>query len=164
MPPYSLGFIMKSLRISCQLFLYHTISFAAASTPWFVCGLTGVPEYPQVLPFDSEHDLTEFITAMYYASQEFLHLDIELSFIKQTLGADPTKVIRAYEESDFNKIPKGTPVICFYFGNGGFLETDRIFHVLTGDNGLDMGQVTLAGSFASKQNLLVAFALAKKNE
>ena len=24
MPPYSLGFIMKSLRISCQLFLYHT--------------------------------------------------------------------------------------------------------------------------------------------
>ena len=25
MPPYSLGFIMKSLRISCQLFLYHTI-------------------------------------------------------------------------------------------------------------------------------------------
>ena len=52
----------------------------------------------------------------------------------------------------------------FYFGNGGFLETDRIFHVLTGDHGLDMGQVTLAGSFASKQNLLVAFALAKKSE
>ena len=26
MPPYSLGFIMKSLRISCQLFLYHTIT------------------------------------------------------------------------------------------------------------------------------------------
>ena len=26
MPPYSLGFIMKSLRISCQLFLYHTTS------------------------------------------------------------------------------------------------------------------------------------------
>ena len=25
MPPYSLGFIMKSLRISCQLFLYHTM-------------------------------------------------------------------------------------------------------------------------------------------
>lgn len=101
---------------------------------------------------------------MYYASQEFLHLDIELSFIKQTLGADPTKVIRAYEESDFDKIPKGTPVICFYFGNGGFLETDRIFHVLTGDHGLDMGQVTLAGSFASKQSLLVAFALAEKSE
>ena len=84
----------------------YNISFAAASTPWFVCGLTGVPEYPQALPFDSEHDLTAFITAMYYASQEFLHLDIELSFIKQTLGADPTKVIRAYEESDFDKIPK----------------------------------------------------------
>src|SRR5699024_5018225 len=27
MPPYSLGFIMKSLRISCQLFLYHTTSW-----------------------------------------------------------------------------------------------------------------------------------------
>ena len=73
----------------------YNISFAAASTPWFVCGLTGVPDYPQALPFDSEHDLTAFITAMYYASQEFLHLDIELSFIKQTLGTDPTKVIRA---------------------------------------------------------------------
>lgn len=142
----------------------YNISFAAVSTPWFVCGLTGVPDYPQVLPFASEHDLAAFITAMYYASQEFLHLDIELSFIKETLGADPTKVIRSYEESDFDKIPKGTPVICFYFGNGGFLETDRIFHVLTGDNGLDMGQVTLAGSFASKQNLLVAFALAEKSE
>ncbi|WP_204864819.1 PrgI family protein [Drancourtella massiliensis] len=30
MPPYSLGFIMKSLRISCQLFLYHTICLGAA--------------------------------------------------------------------------------------------------------------------------------------
>ena len=30
MPPYSLGFIMKSLRISCQLFLYHTILECAA--------------------------------------------------------------------------------------------------------------------------------------
>ena len=29
MPPYSLGFIMKSLRISCQLFLYHTTQKAA---------------------------------------------------------------------------------------------------------------------------------------
>ena len=95
----------------------YNISFAAASTPWFVCGLTGVPDYPQALPFDSEHDLTAFITAMYYASQEFLHLDIELSFIKQTLGTDPTKVIRAYAEADFDKISKGTPVICFYRGS-----------------------------------------------
>ena len=31
MPPYSLGFIMKSLRISCQLFLYHTTGTVAGS-------------------------------------------------------------------------------------------------------------------------------------
>ena len=31
MPPYSLGFIMKSLRISCQLFLYHTTLIGKSS-------------------------------------------------------------------------------------------------------------------------------------
>ena len=32
MPPYSLGFIMKSLRISCQLFLYHITTLSGQRT------------------------------------------------------------------------------------------------------------------------------------
>ena len=54
--------------------------------------------------------------------------------------------------------------IYLFFHNPVIYPIPCIFHVLTGDNGLDMGQVTLAGSFASKQNLLVAFALAEKSE
>ena len=35
MPPYSLGFIMKSLRISCQLFLYHTTGWQLIDGKWY---------------------------------------------------------------------------------------------------------------------------------
>ena len=43
MPPYSLGFIMKSLRISCQLFLYHTKDYSLSSM-----------NYQLKLPFELE--------------------------------------------------------------------------------------------------------------
>ena len=43
MPPYSLGFIMKSLRISCQLFLYHTRMTGESNMQDFLSGvLTGM--------------------------------------------------------------------------------------------------------------------------
>lgn len=133
---------------------YH-ISFAAASTPWFVCSLRQDTQIG--LRFASETALATFITAVYYASQEFLHLDIELSFLKETLSAPG--VIEAYSEDAFAQIPADTPVICFYFGNGGFLETDRIFSTFTKQYDLDISHITLAGSFASKRDLLCAFVL-----
>ena len=139
---------------------YH-ISFAADTTPCFICTLQKncQPQFPLTLSFSGEHDLLEMMTALYYASQEFLHLDIELSFLKQTLSQDKNKVIRAFSEAEFSQLPKDSHIICFYFGNGGFLETDRIFSTLTQTHGLDMGNITLAGSFASRKSLLVAFAL-----
>ena len=124
---------------------YH-ISFAAASTPWFVCSLRQDTQIG--LRFASETALATFITAVYY---------IELSFLKETLSAPG--VIEAYSEDAFAQIPANTPVICFYFGNGGFLETDRIFSTFTKQYDLDISHITLAGSFASKRDLLCAFAL-----
>ncbi len=49
MPPYSLGFIMKSLRISCQLFLYHTSYILPKGTELRGLGLTGQSELNLVL-------------------------------------------------------------------------------------------------------------------
>lgn len=136
---------------------YH-ISFSAVTTPWFVCSLTHPMSHPLQISFASETDLATFIKAVYYAAQEFLHLDIELSFLKQTLAQCGT--IHAYTENEFSQIPKDSKVIVFYFGDGGFLATDQLCQTLTKTHGLDMGNITLAGSFASKKNLLVAFASA----
>lgn len=134
----------------------YNISFSAVTTPWFVCSLTQTIQHPLHISFASETDLGSFVTAMYYASQEFLHLDIELAFLKQTLSQ--CGKLRAYAETDFAQIPKDSKVIVFYFGNGGFLATDQLCQDLTKTYQLDMGNITLAGSFASKKNLLVAFA------
>ncbi|MBM6829116.1 hypothetical protein H9X85_05405 [Anaerotignum lactatifermentans] len=134
----------------------YNISFAADSTPWFVCALGDHAALsPLTLRFETEAALVEFITAVYYASQEFLHLDIELSVLKQTLCRG---IVRAYEKERFHKIPKDCPVICFYFGNGGFLETDSLFSQLTTTEGISIEQLTLAGSFASRRSFLWAFA------
>lgn len=141
----------------------YSISFAAATTPWFICTLEQEEaQFPLTLPFASEMDLVEWIQAVYYASQEFLHLDVELSFLKQTFSQVQGRVIRAYHEEEFGEIPKDSPVLCFYFGNGGFLETDRIFAVLSQEHGLDISKITLGGSFASKRSMLTAFALAER--
>ena len=137
----------------------HYISFGASSAPWFVCTLQGDASFsPQALCFADETALSHFIAAVYYASQEFLHLDIEFSFLKETMGVGTGKVIHAYTEDIFGEIPKNQPAICFYFGNGGFLETDRLFTTLTKDLCLSSELLTLAGSFSSKRNFLTVFA------
>lgn len=137
----------------------YDISFSAVTTPWFVCARTQNIPHPLTLSFASDADIIAFITAVYYAAQEFLHLDIELSFLKQTLAKCGT--LRAYDEAHFSEIPKNSKVIVFYFGNGGFLATDKLCQDLTKTYNLDMANITLAGSFASKKNLLVAFAAEK---
>lgn len=138
----------------------YNISFFADSTPWFICTLGEHPAPASLtLRFETETALAEFITAMYYASQEFLHLDVELSFLKQTLSQG---VIGIYAKEDFSEIPKDCPVICFYFGNGGFSETDHIFSALTKECGISIEKLTLAGSFASKRTFLFAFAAQNK--
>lgn len=137
----------------------HNISFGALSTPWFVCTLQGDASFsPQALCFADETALSNFIAAVYYASQEFLHLDIEFSFLKEALGVGTGKIIRAYTEDIFAEIPKEEPAICFYFGNGGFLETDRLFTMFTKELFLSSERLTLAGSFSSKRKFLTVFA------
>lgn len=137
----------------------YNISFSAVTTPWFVCANTQKIQHPFALSFASDTDIVAFITAIYYASQEFLHLDIELAFLKQTLSKCGT--LQAYDETHFAEIPKDSKIIVFYFGNGGFLATDKLCQDLTKTYNLDMTNITLAGSFASKKNLLVAFATAQ---
>ncbi len=78
MPPYSLGFIMKSLRISCQLFLYHTIERAgytpgkdfklamdAASSEW-----KGEKKGEYILPKAGTHFTSESLIAHWKALVE----------------------------------------------------------------------------------------------
>ncbi len=137
----------------------HNISFAALSAPWFVCTLQGDASFSsQALCFADETALSDFIAAVYYASQEFLHLDIEFAFLKENLGVGTGKSIRSYGEDLFKEIPKDAPAICFYFGNGGFLETDRLFTMFTKDLALSPEHLTLAGSFSSKRKFLTVFA------
>ncbi len=139
---------------------FYATSFYAGETPWFVCT---VGEFPRpaknTLPFRGEADLADFITAIFYASQGFLHLDIELSVLKEKLSAEKGRTIISFPEEDFGKIPKGAFAICFCFSNGGFMESDRLFMKLTKDFGMDMGNVLLAGSFDSKYHYTRAFVL-----
>lgn len=139
--------------------LYAT-SFSTGETPWFVCT---VGEYPRptknTLPFREESDLADFITAIYYASQGFLHLDFELSELKEKLSEEKGRKIISIPEEQFGEIPKEAFAMCFCFSNGGFMESDRLFVKLTKDFGMDMGKVLLAGTFDSKYNFTRAFVL-----
>lgn len=139
--------------------LYAT-SFFAGETPWFVCTVGDFPRPTQnTLPFQQEADLADFITAIYYASQGFLHLDFELSELKERLSEEKGKKIIALCEEDFGKIPKDAFAMCFCFSNGGFMESDRLFVKLTKEFGMDMGKVLLAGTFDSKYHFTRAFVL-----
>lgn len=134
-------------------------SFMAGDSPWFVCVLGDFPApTDNTLAFDTEDDLADFITAMYYASQGFLHLDFELSDFKMQFCASHGK-IRVYEEKDFPAIPKEAFVACFCFSNGGFMESDRLFLKLSKECGLDMGRILLMGTFDSKYNYTRGFVI-----
>ena len=139
---------------------FYAASFLAGETPWFACTVGEFPRTAEnALPFRNEEDLSDFITAIYYASQGFLHLDIELPVLKEKLSQENGKKIVAVVEEDFVKIPKGAFAMCFCFSNGGFMESDRLFMKLTKDFGMDMGNVLVAGSFDSKYHFTRAFVL-----
>ncbi len=136
------------------------ISFAAWETPWFVCTIGDVPRLSEnTLPFATTEDLADFITAIYYAAQGFLHLDFELSYLKENLSAPVGRTIRSLEESDFASIPKDAFAACFCFTSGGFMESDRLFTKLTKEYGMDMGKILLTGTFDSKFQFIRAFLL-----
>jgi hypothetical protein len=139
--------------------LYAT-SFFAEETPWFVCTVGDFPRPTKnTLPFQGEADLADFITAIYYASQGFLHLDFELSELKEKLSQEKGKKIISVLEEHFADIPKEAFAMCFCFSNGGFMESDRLFVKLTKEFGMDMGNVLLAGTFDSKYRFTRAFVL-----
>ncbi|MBR5816436.1 MAG: hypothetical protein IKY38_03305, partial [Anaerotignum sp.] len=55
-------------------------SFLAPQAPWFSCVIGDAPRPADYsLRFATEADLVDFITAMYYSSLGFLHLDFELA-------------------------------------------------------------------------------------
>lgn len=138
----------------------YAASFLAGETPWFVCTVGDFPR-PQkyTLPFQSESDLADFITAIYYASQGFLHLDFELTELKEKLSEENGRKIVSIPEEGFGSISKDSFAMCFCFSNGGFMESDRLFMKLTKEFGMDMGRVLLAGTFDSKYSFTRAFVL-----
>lgn len=139
---------------------FYAASFLAGETPWFVCTVGDYPRPAEnTLAFQAENDLADFITAICYAAQGFLHLDFELSELKAALSQDNGRKIVAVPESDFGTIPKDAFAMCFCFSNGGFMESDRLFTKLTKEFGMDMGKVLLAGTFDSKYSFIRAFVL-----
>lgn len=139
---------------------FYARSFFAAEAPWFVCTLGDFPKpSSNTLSFGQTADLADFITAIYYAAQGFLHLDFELPELKEKLSQDNGRKIASFSEDDFAKIPKDAFAMCFCFSNGGFMESDRLFSKLTKDLGMDMGKVLLAGTFDSKFSFTRAFVL-----
>ncbi|WP_317854714.1 hypothetical protein [Chakrabartyella piscis] len=137
-----------------------SISFMAGETPWFVCTVGDFTRpTANTLSFATNEDLVDFITAIYYASQGFLHLDFELSYLKQQLSVDNGRKIRALEETGFTTIPKNSFAACFCFTKGGFMESDRLFTKLTKEYGLEMDKVLLTGTFDSKYQFIRAFLL-----
>ncbi|MDD3393562.1 MAG: hypothetical protein PHG19_02820 [Anaerotignum sp.] len=138
----------------------YAASFHAGETPWFVCTVGDFPRPSKnTLPFQEAADLADFITAIYYASQGFLHLDFELSELKEKLSEEKGRKIIAVPEEQFAEISKEAFAMCFCFSNGGFMESDRLFRKLTKEFGMDMGKVLLAGTFDSKFSFTRAFVL-----
>lgn len=138
----------------------YAASFSAGETPWFVCTIGDFPRPTKnTLPFQEEADCADFITAIYYASQGFLHLDFELAELKEKLSQENGRKIIAFPEAQFKEIPKDAFAMCFCFSNGGFMESDRLFSKLTKEFGMDMGRVLLAGTFDSKYHFIRAFVL-----
>ncbi|MDD4844184.1 MAG: hypothetical protein PHU31_07610 [Anaerotignum sp.] len=138
----------------------YAASFFTGEAPWFVCTVGEFPRpTPNTLPFQGEDDLADFITAIFYASQGFLHLDFELPELKEKLSEEKGRKIISIPEEAFGKIPKDAFAMCFCFSNGGFMESDRLFVKLTKEFGMDMGKVLLAGTFDSKYRFTRAFVL-----
>lgn len=138
----------------------YATSFSAGEAPWFICTVGDVPPpTTNTLPFQADCDLADFITAIYYAAQGFLHLDFELTELKEKFSEQNGRKITAIPEENFGQIPKDSFAMCFCFSNGGFMESDRLFTKLTKEFGMDMGKVLLAGTFDSKFNFTRAFVL-----
>lgn len=137
-------------------------SFLAPQAPWFSCVTGDTPRpAPYTLAFQSEHDLVDFITAIYYSSQGFLHLDFELAELVNKLNPDPESRILSLEEAEFHRIGEGAFAACFCFLEGGFMESDRLFGKLTREYGVGADKILLAGSFDSKHHFLRAFVTQK---
>lgn len=133
-------------------------SFLAPQAPWFSCVTGDTPRpAPYTLSFQTESDLADFITAIYYSAQGFLHLDFDLAELVDKLNPDPESKIVSLEESEFHRIGKGAFAACFCFLEGGFLESDRLFGKLTREYGVGADKILLAGSFDSKHQFLRAF-------
>ncbi len=136
----------------------YQASFLAPQAPWFSCVIGDAPRPAEYsLRFATEEDLAEFITALYYCSQGFLHLDFELAELVQRLNPGDAYRIRAFEEKDFHKIGESPFAACFCFLEGGFMESDRLFRKLTHEYGVGADKILLAGSFDSKHQFLRAF-------
>lgn len=133
-------------------------SFLAPQAPWFSCIVGDFPRPAEYsLRFAAENDLVDFITAIYYSSQGFLHLDFELAELVDKLNPGPEYKIHSYEEKDFHQIGAGSFAACFCFLEGGFMESDRLFRKLTKEYGVGADKILLAGSFDSSYQFLRAF-------
>lgn len=138
-------------------------SFLAPQAPWFSCVVGDAPRPASYsLRFATEADLIEFITAMYYCSQGFLHLDFDLAELVTRLNPGKDYAIRAFEEKDFHQIGDSPFAACFCFLEGGFLESDRLFSKLTKEYGVGAGKILLAGSFDSGYQFLRVFIPQKR--
>lgn len=140
-------------------------SFLAPQAPWFSCVVGDAPRPASYsLRFAAEADLVDFITAMYYCAQGFLHLDFDLAELVTRLNPGEEYTIHAFEEKDFHEIGDSPFAACFCFLEGGFLESDRLFSKLTKEYGVGAGKILLAGSFDSGYQFLRVFIPQKRGK
>lgn len=133
-------------------------SFLAPQAPWFSCYIGDAPRPASYsLHFAAAEDLVDFILAMYYCAQGFLHLDFDLAELVDKLNPGEEYAIYSFEEKDFGKIGEGAFAACFCFLEGGFMESDRLFRKLTKEYGVGADKILLAGSFDSSYQFLRTF-------
>src|SRR5699024_5392777 len=89
-PPYSLGFIMKSLRISCQLFLYHIKDMSRLGRDYLKVGF-----YTEVLFVEKGVRFIAINNGIDSANQQDSDFTPFLNIINEWYAKDTSKKIRA---------------------------------------------------------------------
>lgn len=142
---------------------YYRNSFQGGEVPWFLCRTVDneddVDNVPNMLTFETESDILNFITAIYYSVKGSLHLDYDVLELKEYLQQEENKIIHSYIENDYGDMPNDAFNFTFAFVSGGFMASDNLFHKLTDELGIPIQKLRLVGNFKSKFDLVVSFVL-----
>lgn len=150
----------------------HKNAFVALETPWFLCSYNKENNFPdttdnkeknevmkKVLKFETKEDLVDFITIMFYSSDEFLHLEFELSSLNDFLLNSDKNIIKVYDEDRFYNLDEKDEIYCFAFTQGGFNKSDILFSKLNKEYKIQGDKIHLVGNFSSKYNFIRSISL-----